>query len=61
MLGLGRFTKTVSDATIGTAIVLAHVVLAERLEQQRRADATRTREKSGEPTSGGAAATARSH
>ena len=36
MLGLGRFTKTVSDATIGTAIVLAHVVLAERLEQQRR-------------------------
>jgi hypothetical protein len=36
MLGLGRLTKTVSDATIGTAIVLAHVVLAERLEQQRR-------------------------
>jgi hypothetical protein len=36
MLGLGRFTKSVSDATIGTAIVLAHVVLAERLEQQRR-------------------------
>jgi hypothetical protein len=36
MLSLGRFTKTVSDATIGTAIVLAHVVLAERLEQQRQ-------------------------
>ena len=36
MLGLGRLSKTVSDATIGTAIVLAHVVLAERLEQQRR-------------------------
>jgi hypothetical protein len=36
MLGLGRFTKTVSDATIGTAIVLAHIALAERLEQQRR-------------------------
>lgn len=36
MLGLGRLGKTVSDATIGTAIVLAHVVLAERLEQQRR-------------------------
>jgi hypothetical protein len=35
MLGLGRLAKTVSDATIGTAIVLAHVVLAERLEQQR--------------------------
>ena len=39
MLGLDRFTKTVSDATIGTAIVLAHVVLAERLEQQRRTHA----------------------
>jgi hypothetical protein len=36
MLSLGRLTKSFSDATIGTAIVLAHVVLAERLEQQRR-------------------------
>jgi hypothetical protein len=36
MLGLGRLTKTVSDATIGTAIVIAHVALAERLEQKRR-------------------------
>lgn len=39
MLGLGRFTKSVSDATIGTAIVLAHVALAEYLETQRRARA----------------------
>ena len=60
MLGLGRLTKSFSDATIGTAIVLAHVVLAERLEQQRRADATRTRGKLGEPSSRGAAATVRS-
>jgi hypothetical protein len=36
MLGLGRLRKSFSDATVGTAIVLAHVVLAERLEQQRR-------------------------
>jgi hypothetical protein len=39
MLGLGRLTKTVSDATIGTAIVLAHVAFAEYLETQRRARA----------------------
>lgn len=37
MLSLGRFTKSVSDATIGTAIVLAHVALAEYFETQRRA------------------------
>ena len=37
MLGLGRITKSVSDATIGTAIVLAHIALAEYLETQRRA------------------------
>ncbi|MEO6776920.1 MAG: hypothetical protein ABI467_28545 [Kofleriaceae bacterium] len=36
MLGLGRLTKTVSDATIGTAIVLAHVVLADFLAAQQR-------------------------
>ena len=36
MLGLGRFTKSVSDATIGTAIVLAHVALADYLAKQHR-------------------------
>ena len=35
MLGIGRFTKSVSDATIGTAIVLAHVALAEYFETRR--------------------------
>ena len=62
MLSLGRFTKSVSDATIGTAIVLAHVVLAERLEQQRRMHSQHDlRGKFVEPTLPGAAATARSH
>jgi hypothetical protein len=62
ILSLGRFTKTVSDATIGTAIVLAHVVLAERLEQQRRMHSRKLdlRGKFGEPTLPGAAATRRS-
>jgi len=36
MLGLGRLTRSVSDVTIGTAIVLAHVALADYVEQQRR-------------------------
>ncbi|MEO8840268.1 MAG: hypothetical protein ABI591_14750 [Kofleriaceae bacterium] len=31
-----RVTRMISDATIGTAIVLFHVALADRLEQQRR-------------------------
>ena len=35
MSSIGRFTKSVSDATIGTAIVLAHVALAEYFEAQR--------------------------
>jgi hypothetical protein len=36
MWTIGRITKTVSDVTIGTAIVMFHVAMADRLELRRR-------------------------
>jgi hypothetical protein len=36
MWTIGRLTKTVSDVTIGTAIVIVHVAMADRLELRRR-------------------------
>jgi hypothetical protein len=36
MWTIGRITKTVSDVTIGTAIVIVHVAMADRLELRRR-------------------------
>ena len=40
MLRLDHVTRMISDATIGTAIVLVHVAMADRFEARRR-DANR--------------------
>ena len=35
---LDHVTRMISDATIGTAIVLVHVAMADRFEMRRRTD-----------------------
>lgn len=35
---LDHVTRIISDATLGTAIVLVHVAMADRLEMRRRTD-----------------------
>ena len=40
ILGLDHVTRMISNATIGTAIVLVHVAMADRFETRRR-DANR--------------------